>query len=117
MVTLTQGATSENIVLTLNEKKTITSPVYIFTATHVTTKEVVTFTLGTDLSAYKDRFNEFNINTSVRFLNATAGQWQYVVTEQASGTEVENGKLLLNKATDFSFSGYEPATTYTGYAG
>ena len=117
MVTLTQAATSENIVLTLNEKKTIASPVYVFTAIHVTTKEEVSFTLGTDLSAHTDRYNEFNINTSVAFLDATTGQWQYVVTEQASGAEVENGKLLLNKSTDFSFTGYEPETTYSGYAG
>ena len=117
MLILTQGATSENIILTLNEFKTLESPVYTFTAIHVVTKEVISFDLGTDLSAHTDRYNEFNINTSVVFLDATTGQWQYVVTEQASGAEVENGKLLLNKSTDFSFTGYEPATTYSGYAG
>lgn len=116
MITLTLGQTTENIILTLNEKKTLASPAYTFRAEHVTTKEVISFTLGTDLSAYTQRFNEFSINTSLLFSNATAGQYLYTVTEIA-GVEVENGKLLLNKSTDFNYSGYQPETTYSGYAG
>jgi hypothetical protein len=117
MVILTQGAATEKIVLTLDEKKTIASPVYVFTATHVTTNQEISFVLGTDLSNYPERYNEFQIDTAVEFLNAPEGQWNYVVTEQESGLEVENGKLLLNKATEFSYNGYAPATSYSGYAG
>lgn len=117
MIILTQGAVSENIVLTLNEKKTLAIPAYTLACTNISTKEVISFTLGADLSAYPERYNEFNINTSVAFLNATWGQWTYVVTEQISNVQVENGKLQLNKAVDFNFIGYAPATTYKGYAG
>lgn len=117
MVILTQGAASENIVLTLNEKKTITSPVYVFTAIHITTKEQISFVLPADISTHPERYNEFAITTSITFLNATDGQWHYSVTEQVSGVEVECGKLTLNKATDFTYQGYEPATTYNGYTG
>lgn len=117
MITLTQGASLENIVLTLDEKKTIASPVYVFTATHVTSKQEVTFTLPEDISAYPERFNEFEIDTAVKFLNKPEGQWMYSVTEQASGVEVENGRLLLNKATAFEFEGYAPETSYHGYRG
>ena len=117
MLILTQGQTADKIVVTLNEKKTQSNPTYIFTATHVTTKEIVTFTLGTDLSSYTDRYNEFSINTSVRFLNKPTGQYQYSITQSSGGLEVECGKLELNPSTEFAFSGYEPETTYNGYNG
>lgn len=117
MLILTQGQTADKIVVTLNEKKTQSNPTYIFTATHVTTKEIVTFTLGTDLSSYTDRYNEFSINTSVRFLNKPTGQYQYSITQSSGGLEVEVGKLELNPSTDFAFSGYEPETSYNGYNG
>ena len=117
MLILTQGQTDDTIVVTLNEKKTQSNPTYIFTATHVTTKEIVTFTLGTDLSAYPARYNEFAVNTSVRFANATTGQYQYSITQSSGGLEVEVGKLELNPSTEFAFSGYEPETSYNGYNG
>lgn len=117
MLILTQGATSENIILTLNEFKTLESPVYTFTAIHVVTKEVISFDLGTDLSAYKDRFNEFNINTSIKFLDASTGQYQYQIKQKADNVQVEVGKLTLNPSTEFAFDGYSPTTTYNGYNG
>jgi hypothetical protein len=117
MLILTQGQTADRIIVTLNEKRTQSNPTYVFTATHVTTKEVVSFDLGTDLSNQTQRYNEFEINTSVRFLNKTTGQWQYSITQKSGGLEVEVGKLELNPSTDFEFSGYEPETTYNGYNG
>jgi hypothetical protein len=117
MLILTQGQTADKIVVTLNEKKTQSNPTYVFTATNATTKQVISFDLATDLSAYPDRYNEFSINTSVRFLNKPAGQYQYSITQKSGGLEVENGKLILNPASDFEFSGYEPETTYNGYSG
>lgn len=117
MIVLTKGVASENIVLTLNEKKTLASPTYVIAFTNVTTKDVISVILGIDLSSYKDRFNEFAIATITAFASAIAGQWTYIVTEQISNVQVENGKMLLNPATDFNFTGYQPATTYKGYAG
>jgi len=117
MLILTHGQTADSIVVTLNEKKTASNPTYVFTATNATTKQVVSFDLGTDLSSYPDRYNEFSINTSVRFLNKPAGQWLYQIKQKADNHEVEVGKLTLNPATEFEFSGYEPETTYNGYNG
>lgn len=117
MLILTQGQAADKIVVTLNEKKTQSNPTYKFIATHVTTKEVVSFDLGTDLSSYKDRYNEFAINTSVLFLNKTVGQYQYSIIQKSGGLEVECGKLILNPSTEFEFNGYEPETTYNGYNG
>lgn len=117
MIVLTKGTASENIVLTLDEKKTLASPTYVIAFTNATTKDVISITLGTDLSAYKDRYNEFAIATLTAFVSAVAGQWTYIVTEQTSNVQVEVGRMLLNPATDFAFTGYQPATTYKGYAG
>lgn len=117
MLILTQGQTADKIVVTLNEKKTQSNPTYTFIATHVTTKEVISFDLGTDSSAYPDRYNEFTINTSQKFTTATDGQYQYSIIQKNGGLEVECGKLLLNPSTEFEFNGYEPETTYNGYNG
>jgi len=117
MLILTQGQTADRIVVTLNEKKTQSNPTYTFTVTHVVTKQEVSFDLGADLSAYPDRFNEFEINTSVKFFNKPVGQWQYSITQKSGGLEVEVGKLTLKPSTVFTFDGYEPETSYKGYNG
>lgn len=117
MLILTAGATADKIVVTLNEKKTLASPTYVFKVTHAVTKEVVSFNLGSDLSAYPTRYNEFTINTSVSFSGKTSGQWQYEIKQLADGVIVEVGKLKLNPSSAFAFTGYEPATSYTGYNG
>lgn len=117
MLTLTQGQTADRIIVTLNEKKTQSNPTYVFTATHVTTKQVISFDLSTDLSSQKQRYNEFEIDTSVKFLNKPTGQYQYRITQKSGGLEVEVGKLEINPSSDFSFTGYEPSTSYNGYNG
>lgn len=55
--------TTQDVVLTLSEKTTITSPVYIFSFTHDLTKEVKNFT-ATDTSPYPERYNLFSITES-----------------------------------------------------
>lgn len=116
MIVLNLSSSSEKIIVTLTEKSTVENPTYLFTFTNVTTKsDVVTFT-STDLSNYKNRFNEFEINTASVFANKNAGQWDYVVTEIETNTIVENGKMKLINATTIK-QGYEPTTTIKGYAG
>lgn len=117
MVILNKGETSENIVLTLTEKSTLTAPTYYLVCTNVSTKSAITIDLGDDLSPYTTRYNEFNINPSVVFAGEQHGQWLYKAFEYLSDVEVENGKLLLKNSTDFNFTGYDEATTYSGYAG
>lgn len=126
MVILTRENSIDNLILTLNEKKTISAPHYLFVFENVTTKEQVKFILNstTDLSLYPGRYNDFVINTSVKFLGATTGQWNYNIYEQDSATntnstgllEVESGKMILT--TDlFNYEGYEATTSYKGYGG
>ena len=123
MLLLTEGNATDNIIVTLNESKTITSPFYHFVFTNVTTNEQVIITKEStdDLSLYPDRYNEFQIATATDFLNKSAGQWNYIVYESLSVTYdtglnvVELGKMLLQKSTELTISGSEITTTYKGY--
>jgi hypothetical protein len=119
MLHLTKGNTADHIIVTFSEKKTLPSPTYRVTFTHVVTKEVIAIDLipAADLSSYPERFNEYVINTATVFATGTDGQWQYDVIELTTDVLIENGKMKLAKATDFNFNGYEPATTYKGYGG
>jgi hypothetical protein len=126
MVILTIENSIDNMILTLNEKKTISAPFYLFVFENVTTKAQVKFVLNstTDLSLYPGRYNDFVINTSVKFAGATTGQWNYNIYEQASSTntdttgllEVECGKMILT-TDQFNYEGYEATTNYQGYGG
>ena len=126
MIVLNQSATSESVIVTLDEKRIIVEPYYLFVFTSVTTKEVINWIVNStdDESPFPSRYNEFLINTSVVFAGHNHGQFNYAVYEQTSDTntditglnEVENGKLELKKSATTKV-GYEPTTGYTGYAG
>jgi hypothetical protein len=126
MLLFTFGQTEEMIV-TLNEKRTLSAGYYLFVFENVTTRAQVTkiFNFSEDESSYTDRFNQFPIVTSTLFSGQQTGHWTYKVYEQASSsntdttglTEVENGILQLKPATDFSFTENSGATTFTQYAG
>ncbi len=122
MLTLLQGDTTDNIVVTLKEKTTLTNPKYLFVFEHLTTKEQVKFIAGSDLSAYPDRYNEFAVTIS-QFI--TLGQYIYKVYEQLSSSNldpmglnlVENGRAEFKDATPFAFTKYTPVTQFVTYAG
>lgn len=126
MILFTFGQTEEMIV-TLNEKRTLDAGYYLFVFENVTTKDRVTkiFNFTEDESAYQDRFNQFPIITSTLFSGQNTGHWRYWVYEQASSsntdpaglTEVENGILQLKPASGFSFVENSVATTFKEYAG
>jgi len=127
MIQLVKGQTS-NIIVTLTEKTTLSTPVYyLFVFTHETTKEVISFVIpgAADLSGYPKRFNEFLIDSSY-FLHASIGKYTYQVYEQISFVNkdisrttsmVENGKMDLNTATPFAFTEYDEATNFKQYGG
>lgn len=126
MLLFTFGQTEEMIV-TLNEKRTLDSGYYLFIFEHVTTRQQVTkiFNFTEDESDYPDRFNNFPIVTSTLFSGKPRGHWTYKVYEQASSTntdpdgltEVENGILQLKPATEFEFTESTGATSFTQYDG
>ena len=127
MLTLTKGETTEQIVVTLNEKRTLTSGYYLFVFTNFTTREVINkiYNFTEDDSSYQSRYNEFDMPTQALFGAASEGQWVYQVYEQASASNtdvtglnmVEQGVMVLNPATEFERETYNEPTTFKQYGG
>lgn len=128
MLQFKQDDTQAVMILTLTELATLTTPYYLFVFTHVTTKDVVAFVKGVadDESDYPQRYNQFTIDASVVFAAKQVGEWHYKVYEQDDADNLdpdnaagllEEGKLLLDRATDFEYDMYNQSTTYKTYNG
>jgi len=122
MIYLTKGATSQ-IILTLKEKQTLSSPNYLFVFTHRGSNIEVKFVLlnNQDTSAFKDRFNEFSIVTNTHFATQDSGEYEYEIYEQTSANNtnpanatglIETGIMRLNDSSTFSFTKYQPNNTF-----
>lgn len=120
MIHFTKGQT-ENIVLTLTEKTTLSAPNFLFIFKSRTSNEQVSFVIlgSADLSSFKERFNSFNIVINTHFTNKISGEYSYIVFEQTSTSNVnpanatgivEVGQMNLKDATDFSFTSYNNTT-------
>ena len=116
------------LILTLTENTTLPAPDYLFVFTHVETKDTVSFVKAEidDESLYPQRYNQFTIDPSVVFAGKQPGEWHYRIYEQdnatnlnpaLSGIVLENGKLRLNRATEFAFAKYDSATSFKVYNG
>lgn len=128
MLEFKQDDTAAVMILTLTELVTLSAPHYLFVFTHVTTKDVVAFVKAEidNESDYPQRYDQFTINASAVFAGKQPGEWHYKIYEQASavnidpdaaGAILEYGKLYLDRATDFSYTQYNSATTYKTYNG
>lgn len=128
MLQFRQDDTTAVMILTLTEFVTLPAPYYLFVFTHVTTKDQVKFIKAEidDESEYPDRYNQFTINAATVFVDQQPGEWHYKVYEQESavnldpalaGTMLEDGKLILDRATEFEYSMYEGTTSYKTYNG
>ena len=124
---LYQINSQSDTIVTLTESTTLTNPYYLFVFTNVSTKVQYKINVNStsDVSLFKDRFNEFAFNTVTLFATAQAGQFSYEVYEQSSSSNldpsglnmVECGKMLLQPATNLIKQGYAPTVTYKGYGG
>lgn len=128
MLQFTQGNTAQSLIVTLNEKKTLSAPYYLFHFKNSQTLDVVTTVIDSsdDLSLYPDRYNKFTINVSTLFLNKDTGDWQYNIYEQASDSNtdpdnatglVETGKMKINPATEFAYTSYSQDQSFKAYRG
>ena len=128
MLQFDQDDTAAELILTLTEFVTIHTPYYLFVFTNVTTKDQVKFIKSEidDESNYPNRYNKFTINAATVFENQQTGEWHYKVYQQSSPTNtdpdaaegtLEYGKLILNRATEFSYIMYEQAQTFKAYNG
>jgi hypothetical protein len=121
MIHLTKGETN-TIVMTLTEKQLLTNPNYLFVFTNRSSNNVIKFVVlnTSDLSQYKDRYNEFNIVTNTNFATALEGQYTYEVYEQTSTSntnitglnKLETGIMWLSGST-LSYNQFTTTDTYT----
>lgn len=116
MIHFIKGQTTK-VVVTLKEKQTLSAPNYLFYFTSRATDNTKAFVIlnNADLSAYKDRFNAFNIVTNSYFSNYDSGEYTYAIYEQTSSSNLnpalatnllEVGQMSLKNATEFEFTTY-----------
>ena len=112
--------TSANtIVVTLAEKTTLTGTVYYLWKFVNDQDGSIDYCIATDLSLYKDRFNEFSITTNTYFNTALNGQYDYQIYEQVSTSnlnptglnELESGIMELI-GTPLSYTEYTTTDTF-----
>ena len=120
MIRLTKGST-QNIILTLTEKQLLTNPNYLFVFTNRSANTEVKFVMlnNTDISQFKDRYNEFSIVTNTNFSTALNGQYDYDIYEQTSTSNLNPAGLNLLESgimelvgTPFNFTEYTTTDTY-----
>ena len=94
MIVLQKATTNTNLVFTLNEDVTLSSPVFLF----VFSKGGVDYpVISTDLAttAQKARFNKFTITegasdpTNGSFIIGSTGVYELVIYEQSSSTNLD----------------------------
>ena len=120
MIHLTKSQT-QYVYLTLTEKQILSNPNYLFVFTNRSNNNSVSFVKlnAADVSAYKERFNKFQIITNDHFSNQLVGQWTYFVYEQISSSNtnptglnlLESGIMVLAD-TQNVFSSYTTNDTY-----
>jgi hypothetical protein len=121
MIHLTKSETN-TIVMTLTEKQLLTNPNYLFVFTNRSSNNVIKFVVlnASDVSLYKDRYNEFNIVTNTNFSSALEGQYTYEVYEQTSTSnlnitglnKLETGIMWLSGST-LTYNQFTTTDTYT----
>ena len=108
--------------MTLTEKQLLINPNYLFVFTNRSSNNVIKFVVlnTSDLSLFKDRYNEFSIVTNTNFSSALEGQYTYEVYEQASSSntnitglnKLETGIMWLSGST-MTYNQYNTTDTYT----
>lgn len=121
MIVVNKNSTN-NVMLTLSEKTTLTNAVYLFEVINDQSGEVKCF-IANDISPNSVRFNEFNLieNTTENLLNGTfelplTGFYTYNVYEQTSTTNLDP-LLATNKVETGKLEVPDNATELTQYNG
>jgi hypothetical protein len=123
-----EKAQTQNIVLTLTEKTTLTNPYYLFEAFNKERNDYTFCILGADLSEWPLRYNMFEVTetdtpTLAGEISLTKGDYVYRVYEQMSNSNidttgltcVEEGSMQVKQ--DVTNTEYEGTLTNTVYGG
>jgi hypothetical protein len=111
-------AQTNTIYVTLTEKQSLGNPNYLFRFKNRTTHEEVRFVrlYATDLSPFKERYNEFSISVNTYFFQKDLGEWEYFIYEQISTTNtdpalayslLETGIMVLDEVSSPTFTEYQ----------
>jgi len=111
-------AQTNTIYVTLTEKQSLGNPNYLFRFKNRTTHEEVRFVrlYATDLSPFKERYNQFSISVNTYFFQKDLGEWEYFIYEQISTTNtdpalayslLETGIMVLDEVTSPTFTEYQ----------
>ena len=115
--------TTKLVILTLTEKVTLTNPKFLFEFIN-NESHVKYYCISANLSAYKERYDSFNLqltsspNNLIGQLNLPVGEYDYNVYEQTSATnldpsgltKLENGKCIVFNSSPSSETQYNGAT-------
>jgi len=114
LIKLEKNTTNSNIALTLTEKVTLSSPVFLFEFTNDMSLSTSYYVISADTSTETQRYNLFEITEGVddpengSVILGLEGFYKYNVYEQATGstnldptglTLVESGKMRLGGTT------------------
>lgn len=126
--------TTNTVILTLKEKQTLTTPVFLFRLINDIENREISF-IAADTSAYTYRYNKFSIQetsgandllTGVVTLNPP-GFWRYEVYEQSSSTNLdyllslnphsplEKGRITVKGTGQVFIKHREPNKTFKSY--
>jgi len=111
-------AQTNTIYVTLTEKQSLGNPNYLFRFKNRTTHEEVRFVrlYATDLSPFKERYNQFSISVNTYFFQKDLGEWEYFIYEQISTTNtdpalayslLETGIMILDEVSSPTFTEYQ----------
>jgi hypothetical protein len=111
-------AQTNTIYVTLTEKQSLGNPNYLFRFKNRTTHEEVRFVrlYATDLSPFKERYNQFSISVNTYFFQKDLGEWEYFIYEQISTTNtdpalayslLETGIMVLDEVSSPTFTEYQ----------
>lgn len=109
MIQLTKGAT-QNIILTLTEKATTASPIFLFVFTNRSSNEEVKFIKpnNLDISPYIERYDKFSIVVNTYFAFSLEGQYTYNVYQNSDYTNLDPTGLVLLENGIMELSGLPP---------
>lgn len=103
-----------NLVVTVTELTTISSPEYVFEFEHEQSHQTVACILS-DISTSSTRYNEFQVQDTVDVTFPYTGNYEYRIYEQAAGTgtTTTTGLNMVEKGRVYVYAADETKNEYS----